>query len=290
MGIAIAHPTLDRPPLDGIVTPEAVVLELDLASVGSRALAQLIDLVAKVAIVWMAAMVGVVLGNDGVAFALLAFAVFGALIVYPCAFEVLARGRTPGKMALGVRVVTAEGSPLSFRHGAIRAMVGLVDFLVPPGGATAVLTCLSTTRCQRLGDLVAGTIVVHERANVRTATTALWFVLPPGWEPYAASIDTASVTADQYRLARSYLLRSRDLSMDARYELGNIIAGSLARQLRHLRPPTVTAEQFLLTVVASYQRRQLALHAPSKVTLTTWTLPPAPAGEPVVAGGFSAPN
>ncbi|HEX9258070.1 MAG TPA: RDD family protein [Acidimicrobiales bacterium] len=292
MGAATVQSDPGRPvAADGIVTPEAVLLELDLASVASRALAQVVDLVAKLGFVMIAALAVAWLGDSGVAYAVMAFSVFGVLIVYPCAFEVLARGRTPGKMALGLRVVTAQGAPLSFRHGAIRAMVGLVDFLVPPGGATAVLSCLASARSQRLGDLVAGTVVLHERANLRTATTALWFVLPPGWEPYAASIDTASVTADQYRLARSYLLRSNQLSLDARYQIGNTIAGSLARQVRHLRPPTVSAEQFILAVVASYQRRHFgAQPGAAPRDGTTWTIPTLPPSPPAVAGGFTAPD
>ena len=77
--------------------------------------------------------------------------------------ETLWRGRTLGKAALGLRVVTVEGAPVRFRHAAIRATLGLVDFFAHVRRARCSRSLLLTRRSQRLGDLVAGTIVLRER-------------------------------------------------------------------------------------------------------------------------------
>ena len=91
---------------------------------------------------------------------------FVVLWGYPTVMETLWRGRTIGKIALGLRVVTVEGAPVRFRHAAIRATLGLVDFLLT-SGAGAVVSVLMTHRSQRLGDLVAGTVVLRERTGLR---------------------------------------------------------------------------------------------------------------------------
>ncbi|MEO7430067.1 MAG: RDD family protein, partial [Acidimicrobiales bacterium] len=129
--------TLER----GIVTPEAVVLEFDTAGIASRALARAIDFViqAVLLIALILVTVGALGGQGWLALVLVilgvAFVVFG----YPIVTEITMRGRSPGKAALGLRVVTVEGAPISPRHAFIRSAIGFVDFLLVPGGLVAVL-------------------------------------------------------------------------------------------------------------------------------------------------------
>ncbi len=79
---------------------------------------------------------------------------------------------------MGLRVVTREGAPVQFRHAAIRAALGLIDFYLAFGGV-AVISALVTREHQRLGDLVAGTLVLRERTGAR-APTAVRFAVPAG--------------------------------------------------------------------------------------------------------------
>ena len=150
----------------GVVTPEAVVLEFETAGVGSRLLAKLLDLIIEfVATFVIFFVIGRIFRDSGEAFAIIVvvLTIFGVLFAYPAVAEGFFDGRTIGKAAVGLRVVTDEGAPISFRHAVVRTLVGLVDFWIPPGGAVAVLTVMLGSTDQRLGDLAAGTIVLRER-------------------------------------------------------------------------------------------------------------------------------
>jgi uncharacterized RDD family membrane protein YckC len=239
-------------PARGIVTPEAVRLEFAPASIGSRALALAIDFMALgivlLALLLAVALVGAPFGP--------ATAISGVLLValaYPALFETLLGGRTPGKAALGLRVVTREGGPITLRHAAIRAALLLVDVYLTAGGA-AVVSALATRQSQRLGDLVAGTLVLRER-SARSAAAAVRFTVPPGWEAYAATLDPAVLKPAAYTALRAFLIRAQELDPDARRRVARDLADPLAMRLSHSPPRGVTAELFLLCLAARYQRR-----------------------------------
>jgi uncharacterized RDD family membrane protein YckC len=265
--IGMAAPTVDTraPAADrarrGVVTPEAVLLELDTAGVGTRTAAAAIDLFVQgsaLALVIVALFV-VERASALVATIGLFVAAFAALVAYPCLSEWLLRGRTVGKMAMGLRVVTVEGAPVRFSHAATRAMVGLVDFWLPPGGALAMLLVLGTPRRQRFGDVVAGTLVLAERRTAETATRAVWFTVPPGWDDYVLRLDTGRVTDEQYRLLRAYVLRTPSLSPAARAALAAALCDGLGRASALPRPAGVPAEVWVLAVAAAHQRRRHAI-------------------------------
>ncbi len=247
----------------GVVTPEAVRLEFEAAGVGSRGAALLLDLLLQSAVLMIVGFTGVLVYaeagpglpgwvGDTVA-VLFAFAVVWG---YPVAFETLWRGRTLGKAAMGLRVVTVEGSPVRFRHAAVRATLGIVDFALT-SGAAALLSALLSRRHQRLGDLVAGTIVLRERTGAK-APSAVRFSIPAGAESYAATLDPAGLSADDYATVRSFLLRAPHLPDEVRAHLAVRLAGPLAAKLRHLRPGTVPAETFLQCLAARYQQRGIS--------------------------------
>jgi uncharacterized RDD family membrane protein YckC len=242
----------------GIVTPEAVVLEFPTASIGSRGVAKLLDLLAQgAALFGLILLIGLASNAlpSGVTIALVVFVVFGVVFVYPLAMETLTRGKTIGKMAMGLRVVTVEGAPIRFRNALLRALLLLVElFIFPPGGALAVITMLVNRRDQRLGDVVAGTIVIRERIADSSAV-AYAFLPPRGLEAFAASLDTSRVTPDLYRLVRTYLLRVHQLDGAARWALGAQFAQDVSRAVGQLPPPGVPPEAFLVCVVAAYQAR-----------------------------------
>lgn len=255
----------------GIVTPEAVVLDVETAGYASRILAALIDLAIQLALLFV---IGVLLGlaffgdQSGV-ITTFAIATFLVLFGYPIGFETWLRGRTPGKMALGLRAVTTDGAPIRLREATLRAMGGVVDRLLPPGGVTGALFVTLTPRHQRLGDLIAGTMVIRDPEKHIT-TAALWFSPPPGLERYAEMIDPTAVTVEQYTVIRSFLTRGRSLSTPVRAALAHDLANRLAERIRHRPPPFVVPEAFLICAMSRYQRRNGPGRAAGPVERGSW--------------------
>ncbi len=251
--------------MDGIITPEAVVLEVETAGVSSRMFAGLLDLMIQTAFVGLALAILAVTGfadSSSAVRTASAILITIALMVYPVLFETLWRGRTVGKRALGLRAVTLEGAPIRLRHAVLRMMGGLVDRLLPPIGVTGTLMVLGTRRHQRVGDLLAGTIVVRD--PFRTGLPqAVWFPVPHGLDQFAASIDPTAMTDQQYTVVRSFLMRNRELSADARYALAADLADRIAERLHHERNPAVHPEAYLLCVIARYQRRNFPTYQPA---------------------------
>ena len=261
----------------GIVTPEAVPLQLSEANVGSRTVAWFIDAVALGIAIALLNILIVMLGDDApipewVGITTLIVANFLLYFGYPIAFETLTGGRTPGKAAMGLRVVTAEGAPVRFRHAAIRAAMGLVDFWLTSGIA-AMLTTLLSRRHQRLGDLVAGTLVLRER-SASPAPAVSRFPVPDGAEGYARTIDPTGLGARDYEAVREFLLRASTLRPQARGDIGRQLAHGIAAKLHHTVPAGVSPELFLICVAARYQ--QLASQRPQVGAPAGDVPPPVP--------------
>jgi uncharacterized RDD family membrane protein YckC len=245
----------------GVVTPEAVRLDFEAAGIGSRGIAIIIDLLVQgagvMALAFALGLVGATGVTDGlppwIATTIVLVLVFAIFWGYPTALETLWRGRTLGKAAMGLRVVTVEGAPVRFRHAAIRAALALVDLYVSSGGV-AVVSALVTRRHQRLGDLAAGTIVVRERTG-SAPPRPVWFRVPPGAEAYAATVDPSGLRPADYQAVRSFLMRAPSLRPDVRAEVAASIATPLATRLRHVPPAWVSAEMFLACLAARYQQR-----------------------------------
>jgi uncharacterized RDD family membrane protein YckC len=260
-----------------MVTPEAVALEFRTANLGSRILAYLLDMAVVAGGVLVGLLAVALIGQasdavvpDWVALTIVLVLVPGWWLGYFIAFETLWRGRTPGKAALGLRVVTREGAPVRFRHAAIRALLGLVDFLVL-GGFFAVVFILLTRDNQRLGDLVAGTLVLRERSAL-VAPAPVSFAPPPGLEAYTATLDPSRVGTEEYLAVRTFLARAASLPSGPRSALALQLANPLAGKLRPPPPAGISPEAYLRCVAAAHQQRQ-RMAAPA-------TPPPVPAPGP----------
>ncbi len=246
----------------GIVTPEAVLLDFEIAGIGTRLIARLIDTVIQMfagVVLWpVIAIVGVVFSGvtDGILVILGVISFFLLLFGYSAAFESFG-GQTPGKKMLNLRVVTLEGAPIRFGQAAIRSMMQVPDLWFPPGGALALLSVLITQRGQRLGDLAAGTFVVREASPV-LQHTKYRFPVPHGYEAYAAQLDVSMVTPEQYRVIRGFLTRVTEFRADVRMGMAQQLAGPVSQRIGHTLPPQVHPENFLACVVNRYQQR----HAP----------------------------
>jgi uncharacterized RDD family membrane protein YckC len=285
-----------------IVTPEAVVISLPTAGLGSRFLARLLDVgiqgVAIIVLLIGSAFVGGVAGGAGGTGALVVILIVGTLIWlgYPIAFETLWRGRTPGKAALGLRVVTREGSPIRFRHALIRGVIGLVDVWLL-SGSIGVITMLLSRNEQRFGDMAAGTIVIRERSGA-PAPSATMFAPPPGCESYVANLDVSGVAPVGYEAARSFLLRAATIRPAARADLAARLATPMLHQLRHTPPPWMGPELWLACLAAAYQRRHggpwgypPSYPAPPRPPYLQAPLLSAPVTAPVPpSDGFSPPS
>lgn len=142
-----------------VTTPEGVALRLPAAGPVPRALAWGIDFALRAAVMMVVGIVFGMLGRAGMGpYLVVLFAVFW---LYPVLFEALAGGRTPGKRALGLRVIAINGAPVGWLGAFVRNLLRVVDML-PFGYATGLVSCLADPWGRRLGDIVAGTLVVHD--------------------------------------------------------------------------------------------------------------------------------
>lgn len=246
----------------GLVSPEAVLLDLPEATVGSRGAALLCDWIIMGLILFALSGATNVAGGtswlpDGMVAASGLVLVFLVYFGYPIVFETTWRGggRTPGKALLGLRVVTVEGAPIRFRHAAIRAALGLVDFAATFGLA-AVLSSLMSRRHQRLGDLVAGTVVLRE-STTAGASTPRHFTVPPEVAGTVDALDTSGLDARDYAAVRTYLVRADTLPADRRREVGRHLLSALEPRLGGV-PADSSPEIVLQAVAARYQQRQRA--------------------------------
>ncbi|MFT7602232.1 MAG: putative RDD family membrane protein YckC [Acidimicrobiales bacterium] len=276
-GPTTADPTLARSlHAAAVVTPEAVLLEFRAAGIGSRLLAKGIDLIVQFIAFYALVIAGAVLVafSETVGVIFIFVSIFLIFFAYPT-IEAFWNGQTVGKKVLGIKVITVEGGPVRFRHAAIRSMVWLVEFLLPPGGLFALAAALLTRQSQRIGDLAAGTVVIR---SAKVTSSPVFFSPAFGAEHFSATFDAGRVTPAHYALVREFLLRAHELTYGARLQVAERLAGVVSETSGRLRPAELTAEHYLISVVFAYQKR----FASADVFFPgVPASPPAPIGPPV---------
>jgi uncharacterized RDD family membrane protein YckC len=211
------------PSLD-VATPERVALHLPVAGIGYRCLAWLVD-ATLLFFFWVVAyfvftlLVTDVLhflrGLSGLAQTLLGVGLFATQWLYWTLTEVFLNGQTLGKRVLGIRVVRADGSPVGLYESAVRNLCRVVDFL-PIIYATGCITMLLNRQHRRLGDLLAGTLLVREeRIDLDKYTTPA--EAPP---PHAVAMASQRLSAEDVELILAFLARAPGLEPEARQRLG----------------------------------------------------------------------
>ncbi len=239
-----------------LVTGDAVVLELPPAGLGSRLLAIIIDVLVTVVLVvgWFWAFGTLVPALDDAAFAaVVVTSLVLFLVVLPATVETLTRGRSLGKLALGLRVVRDDGGPVRSRQAIARALVGVGETYLALGAVSAPFV-LATHRCKRLGDMLAGTYVVNER----TALVASPMVrMPPELAGWAAAADLGQIPGPLSLAARSFLARATSLTPRAREDLGTRLVGDLGAVVAPAPPPGTHPERFIAAVLAERRERDL---------------------------------
>jgi uncharacterized RDD family membrane protein YckC len=222
-----------------VATPERVSFDYQVAGLGTRAIAQVLDLLIIGGILTAVYFVALAVAVVGSAAATL-LAVIGSFVVifgYFWVSESLWSGQTVGKKVFRLRAVGDRGEPLTFAQAGIRNIVRIVDFL-PYAYGVGLIVLFVNGKGKRLGDLAAGTIVVKDSDQVR-----LWQLpgarlpaapaSPPA--PYAAAtaaeITLRRLDPELRRFVSSYARRRPQLSLDVRVQLATQVQGSLRAAL-----------------------------------------------------------
>ncbi|WP_422771513.1 RDD family protein [Plantactinospora sp. WMMC1484] len=266
----------------GLVSGEAVELDIRAARLGSRALALLVDILVQLTLavilvsgasILLTSTVGPGSLDRALLTGLQTVGVVLVLVGYPVLCETFNSGRTVGKLAVGLRVIRADGGRVGFRQALTRSLVGVaVEWpgLVLPllTWAAGVTVMLSDPRGRRLGDLAAGTLVIHERSPAGTGYVPM--MVPPlaGW---AASLDLTRLDDGLALAVRQLLSRTSTLTRDARHRLTRSLWAEVAAVVAPPPPPGLPEWAYLAAVLAERHaraRRRLARNR--SVTSALW--------------------
>ncbi len=261
-----------------LVGGEAVPIDLRVARIGSRAVAAIIDFVLQIfALGFLSGFVLHFANLDLAAQQAISVTLAVAVLIgYPVICEAAWGGRTIGKAAMGLRAARDDGGPLRFRHALVRGLIGV--FVEKPGislGLVAVVCSLSSARGKRLGDLLAGTVVLQVRLPV---TGAYVPPMPPPLAGWAGTLDLSRFDDTLALQCRQFLGRAGQLSDTARERLGGSLVATVQSVVTPPAPVGTPGWAYLTAVLAERRRRdELRLYGPPPTMG-----PPAPLGPPAM--------
>ena len=266
----------------GLITGDAVVVELRYAKLPSRSLAFGIDFaIMLAALIGMTLLVGALSGFTDQVMVYVGFfvALIAIFVGYPVTCETLTRGRTVGKMAVGLRAVRDDGGSIRFRHALVRGLLAVVEIYLFL--AISVITSLVSPEGKRVGDYLAGTVVVRERAPKPSKYTP-W--VHPELQGWASGLDLSRLQPGTAMGARQYLSRAASLSSESRQQLGSALAAEVAAQVSPPPPMALPPDTYLAAVLAERARRAdtavVAAPAPAPTPPVTPPAPAAPVSPP----------
>jgi len=245
--------SLDRLDID---TPEQIALELPLAGIGSRFLAIAVDsllqgvcFIALIIIGAFASFSYSELASGADRFFSQTVGAITLIVVpfclywgYYAFFEIWWQGRTPGKRVAGIRVIHQTGRPMSAIECIGRNLMRGVDFL-PGFYAVGLITMMCNAQNRRLGDFVAGTIVVHDKALETVA---------PSWGEKSASEpaqpELRKLSPDDLVLVETYLSRRYEIDSVMRMTTAQRIVGLIAEKSGVVKPAEQSDDDFLESV------------------------------------------
>jgi uncharacterized RDD family membrane protein YckC len=235
-----------------IVTPEAVVLDIDTAGLGSRLAAVIVDALIQGGALGLLVLAADVLGAgiSRVTAFLLATVVGLTPSAYGALFEGLWNGRTPGKRWQHLRVVQSRGQPVTWGQVVVRNLFRLLDLFLLVGPVLIV----ATRRSQRLGDLAAGTIVVREPKGPAPEALALG---PDALrDALAHRLDTSGIGAREQGMLRDFLRRRPDLTEAGRTSVALQLADVVRARVPLSPDERVPDELLIEAVVLAVQGRR----------------------------------
>jgi uncharacterized RDD family membrane protein YckC len=274
-----------------VVTGDAVVVEVAIAQLPVRAVGAVID-VTVIFFLYIGGLIlaGATLGqfDDALAGAFVVIFTVLALVGYPVIFETTTRGRSLGKMAMGLRVVSDDGGPERFRQALFRALAAVVEIWALAGGP-AVICSLLSSKGKRIGDVFAGTVVISERGPKLEPPP----VMPPALATWASTLQLSGLRPETAQLARQFLSRATQLHPQVREAMAYRITAEVAAQISPPPPPGVPPPFVLAAVLAERHRRELMRLRPAQPAAAPPVAPaPAPAPPQVQpeTGGFAPPS
>lgn len=242
---------------DALVVGEAVLLDLRPASFATRLLSFLIDGIVQLAIIigGMLALGGLATTyggmDDNLATAVILLIVLTGFIGYPVLTELLLNGGSLGRLALGTRVVRDDGGPVHLRQSILRAVMAMFE-IWGTTGAVALVCSLIDRRSRRLGDLIAGTMVIQERLRAPRPVRAS---VPPALAEWAAACDLGRPDRDLMAEIRAFLPRAASLNPASRRAIALELVQRTMPMVSPPPPPGTDPEQFLTAVLAERSRR-----------------------------------
>ncbi|TWD82146.1 putative RDD family membrane protein YckC [Kribbella amoyensis] len=280
-----------------LVTGEAVVLQVRIARMPTRALACAIDFTLQMIVlgVLLASLFGYLISgaSEALGVALVFISLLLVLVGYRVVMETLTRGRTLGKLALGLRVVRDDGSSIRFRHALVRSLLWVfVDFAPWFAASPGIVASLMNKQGKRIGDMVAGTVVIRER-HQPMASPPLF--VPGHLVQWAQSLELSRLSDDLANTAREYLARYRDLEPPAQVALGDALAARVGAVTAPAPPVPISSPAFLSAVLAERRRREMARLA-ARPALTpnpfasSYSTPTGPFGSSYNGSSYSTPT
>ncbi len=240
-----------------VVTGEAVTLDVPVAAFPSRMAALLLDMLIQIALLAILVITTVATPlNEAALAAIWATGSILIIVGYPTIFETLSRGKTLGKMAVGLRVVSDDGGPVRFRQALVRALAGIFEIWSIVLDPVALIASMLSVKGKRLGDMFAGTYVIQERVPPRGDLPPEFAVVPPPLAGWAQVLELSRLSDQDAEAASSYLRRFRDLRPAARDELGLRLAAAVAGQVSPPPPPGTPPAAFLAAVLAVRRQRE----------------------------------
>jgi uncharacterized RDD family membrane protein YckC len=247
---------------DTVMTGEAVALELrptpyPLAAAGA-AIDWLVYLVGGSLVITFAVLLPLAsspLGNDSATVsAFVSVSIVLILIVIPTAVELLTKGKSLGRLAVGARIVRDDGASITFRHAFIRNLVSLLDFYATFGGFAAIVG-LTNEKSKRLGDLLAGTYSQYERVpNIIEPV----YGVPAELYAWSQTADVARIPNRLAFRASRFLRQAAQLTPTTRSSVAAQLAGELSTWVSPI--PQVAPEALVAAVIALRRDRELRAH------------------------------
>lgn len=237
-----------------ILSPEKTVLSFNIARIGSRVYAQLLDVLILIFALFLISMLfAIVISATGLVSVLAINMVLFTLgpFAYFILFEGLWNGQTVGKKALGIRVRMADGTPITFAASIGRNLLRVADFL-PIGYFAGLLAMFTNPRSQRLGDMLANTIVLQEKKAEPRFTPAPYVL---GVHPFEQHVgELRGMTSEEYATLKRLCDRFPELPTNVQNKLIAEVWQPFANRYKITPLPNVHPVYLAEAVVMKYGR------------------------------------
>ncbi|MER1995045.1 MAG: RDD family protein [Arthrobacter sp.] len=241
-----------------VVTGEAVVLELRPASFAARALSCLIDVVSQVLLLLL---LFFLIGNtlDGtldpaLTRALLLTSVVLIMVAVPVAVETLTRGKSLGRLIMGLRIVRDDGGAVRFRQAFTRGILAVLEIYML-AGSLAFIVAVFNEKSKRLGDMLAGTYSMRERVQAPPPPSV---AMPAELAPWAELADIGRLPDPLSRRVSRFLAQSGRMAPGARSAMASGLATEVSAYVSPPPPAGTFPETYLRAVTSQRRERDYA--------------------------------